>query len=419
MTAADDNKKKLTASLWLCAVVSALALSPTRATAQADAALDSRVRAVHAQAMPLDAHADVLVPTTPEIYRTDDGVSQVTLDKLRAGGIATITLAIQSPTGPALPEGIARARAEVDAKLARIHTIVESAPGQVALALSSADVERIHADGKIAVLIGFQNAYALGSDLALVDHYVAEGVRVFAFNHAGNNAFSDSSRPAIPGDEPHGGLSPLGREAVRKLNDLGVVIDVSQLTPKGVIQTLELSRAPVIASHSAVRALVDETRNLLDEEMDAIAAEGGVVHVPPFNTYLAPRPPEFVARLGEIRARFGLPGEFRGVLDDAYRLEGPARGEYTTLALESVPRATLEDYLDHIDYVVERIGVEHVGIGTDFDHGAGVIGFKDASEAPNLTRGLLERGYSPEDIAKIWSGNFMRVLRAAEAAAAR
>jgi membrane dipeptidase len=393
-------------------------MSSARVDAQsADADLERRVRAVHAAAMPLDAHADVLVPTTPEIYRTDDGVSQVTLEKLRAGGVATVTLALQSPTGPATPEGVARARAEVDAKLARIHTMLESTPDQVALAFSSADVERIHSDGKIAVLIGFQNAYALGSDLALVDDYVAEGVRVFAFNHAGNNAFSDSSRPAVPGDEPYGGLSPLGREAVRKLNDLGVVIDVAQLTPKGVMQTLELSRAPVIASHSAVRALVDETRNLLDEEMDAIAGKGGVVHVPPFNTYLAPRPPEFVARLSEIRTRFGLPAEFRGVLDDANRLEGAARGEYTTLALESVPRATLGNYLDHIDYVVRRIGLDHVGIGTDFDHGAGIIGFKDASEAPNLTRGLLERGYSPEDIAKIWSGNFMRVLRAAEAAA--
>jgi membrane dipeptidase len=114
-----------------------------------------------------------------------------------------------------------------------------------------------------------------------------------------------------------------------------------------------------------------------------------------------------------------LPAAFRGVLDDAQRLQGDARGEYTRVALEAVPRASMEDYLDHIDYVVERIGVEHVGVGTDFDHGAGIVGFKDASEAPNLTRGLLERGYSAEDIGKIWSGNFMRVLEAAEAAAAR
>jgi membrane dipeptidase len=166
-----------------------------------------------------------------------------------------------------------------------------------------------------------------------------------------------------------------------------------------------------------VRALVDETRNLSDEELDAIAAKGGVVHVPPFNTYLAPRPPEFVAALGELRARYGLPREFQGVLDDANRLAGAARGEYTEAALKTVPRADLDDYLDHIDYVVKRIGVDHVGIGTDFDHGAGIVGYRDASEARNLTRGLLARGYSADDVAKIWSGNFMRVLRAAEAAA--
>jgi membrane dipeptidase len=163
---------------------------------------------------------------------------------------------------------------------------------------------------------------------------------VFAFNHAGNNAFSDSSRPAVPGDETHGGLSALGEQAVRTLNDRGVLIDVSQITPRALMQTVALSRAPVIASHSAVRALVDETRNLLDEELEAIGANGGVV---------------------------------------------------------------------------QRIGIDHVGIGTDFDHGAGIIGFGDASEAQNLTRALLVRGYSEDDIAKIWSGNFMRVLRAAEA----
>jgi membrane dipeptidase len=127
----------------------------------------------------------------------------------------------------------------------------------------------------------------------------------------------------------------------------------------------------------------------------------------------------FVARLGEIRARFGLPREFHGVLDDAHRLTGEARGAYTTEALESVPRADLDDYLDHIDYVVRRVGVDHVGIGTDFDHGAGIVGFKDASEARNVTRGLLLRGLTAADVTKIWSGNFLRVKRAAEAAAAR
>jgi membrane dipeptidase len=380
---------------------------------------EERVRAVHAAARPLDAHVDVLMPTTPGIYRTADGAPQVTVEKLVDGGLATVTLAIQAATGAATPEGIAAARAEIDAKLARVNDLVAANPERLALARTAADIERIHAAGRIAVLIGFQNAYGLGADLSLVDRYVEAGVRVFAFNHAGNNAFADSSRPAMPGDEPNGGLSELGRAAVRRLNELGVVIDVSQLTSAGVMQTLDLSRAPVIASHSAMRALVDETRNLSDAELDAIAAHGGVVHVPPFNTYIAPRPPAFVARLGDLRVSHGLPRAFVGVLDDAYLLSGTARAEYTTAALASVPRAQLEDYLDHIDYAVRRIGIDHVGIGTDFDHGAGIVGFKDAGDARNLTRGLLTRGYSEEDIAKIWSRNFMRVLRAAEVAAAR
>jgi membrane dipeptidase len=406
------------------ALLIGLAFLPALLPAQpANDPLERRVQAVHEAAAPLDAHVDVLVSTTPGIYRTDDGVSQVTVAKLVAGGMATVTLALQSPTpvgtGPATAAGVAAARAEVDAKLARVRMLVADNPERLELALTADDIERSRSNGRIAVLIGFQNAYALGTDLSLVDHYVDEGVRVFAFNHAGNNAFADSSRPAIPGDEPNGGLSDLGRAAVRRLNDRGVVIDVSQLTPRGVLQTLEISRAPVIASHSAVRALIDETRNLTDTELDAIGAAGGVVHVPPFNTYLAPRPPEFVARLGEIRARFGLPRAFRGVLDDAQRLSAEERAKYTGEALESVPRADLDDYLDQIDYVVRRIGVDHVGIGTDFDHGAGIVGFKDASEARNLTRGLLSRGYSDADVAKIWSGNFLRVKRAAEEAASR
>jgi len=401
-----------------CASLLALLCAPSFVLGQpADAELERRVAQVHAAARPLDAHADILVPTTPGVYRTADGESQLTVDKLVAGGMATVALALQSPTGPATAEGIVTARAEVDAKLARLHALETEEAGRLGIARSAADIDRLHAAGKIAVLIGFQNAYAFGTDVDLVDRYVAEGVRVFAFNHAGNNAFADSSRPAVSGNEPHGGLSALGREAVRRLNDSGVVIDVSQLTPNGVMQTLEISRAPVIASHSAVRALVDETRSLLDEELDAIAAKDGVAHVPPFNTYIAPRPPEFVAALGDLRARYGLPREFRGVLDNAERLEGAARGEYTNAALKTVPRADLDDYLDHIDYLVKRIGIDHVGIGTDFDHGAGIVGYKDASEARNLTRALLERGYSAEDVAKIWSGNFMRVLRAVEAAA--
>ena len=381
------------------------------------AVTDAQVRDAHRAAHALDAHSDILVSSTPEIYRTDDGISQLTVEKLEAGGMATQVLALQAATGPNTDAGRAAARAEIEAKLATVHSMLEAEPEKVGLAKSLDDIERLQAEGRIAVVLGFQNAYAFGSDLTYVDHYVNEGVRVFAFNHAGNNAFSDSSRPSIPGDEPNGGLSDLGRAAVRRLNDLGVVIDVSQLTPRALLQTIELSRAPVVATHSAVRAMVDETRNLKGFEMDAIATAGGAVCIPPFNTYLAPRPDAFRENLGEIRREYGLPAAFQGVLDDMNRVEGAAAGEYMERALASVPRATLADYVDHIDYVVERIGIDHVCIGTDFDHGAGIIGYADAGEAQNLTRALLERGYAAQDVARIWSGNFLRVMAAAEAAA--
>lgn len=378
---------------------------------------EENVDAIHAAARPMDAHVDILMETTADGYRTDDGISQATVDKLKAGGMAAITFALHSPNGPDTPEGIAFARREIDAKLERVRMIAADHPDDVELAYSVDDIERINGEGKIAFLLGFQNVWGFGGDASLVDYYVEQGVRVFAFNHAGNNFFSDSSRPAVPGDTPNNGLSDQGEAAVQRLNDLGVLLDVSQLTPEALLQTIALSRTPVIASHSGVRALTEETRNLFDYEMRAIAEAGGVVHLPPFNTYIAPRPPEFVARLREIRQEYGLPEDFAGVLDNTDQLPPELAGAYTGEALASVPRATIADYVDKIDYVVNLIGIDHVGFGSDFDHGAGIIGFRDFSEARNLTQELLARGYSAEDIRKFWSGNFLRALRAAEAGA--
>ena len=406
-------------SASLAAIALLVVVSHGADFALAQPADDSGIVEIHEAAAPLDTHADVLVNTTADIYRTDDGESQLTVAKLVAGGMATQVLAVQSPNGPFTEAGITAARAEVDAKISRVRALVAENSDRLGIAYSSSDIESLRSEGRVAILIGFQNAFALGRDLSLVEHYIDEGVRVFAFNHAGNNAFADSSRPTVPGEELNSGLSDIGRQALEVLNNHGVVVDVSQLTPRALMQTLQLSRAPVIASHSAVRALVNESRNLSDEELDAIAAADGAVCIPPFNTYLAPRPQEFALRLGEIRSRFGLPGQFEGVLDDSEQLSAADRGAYMGEALAAVPRATVEDYVDHIDYVASRIGDDHVCIGTDFDHGAGIIGYRDASDALNLTRAMVERGYSADRIRKIWSGNFLRVLRAAEASSER
>jgi membrane dipeptidase len=289
--------------------------------------------------------------------------------------------------------------------------------------LRARDIERIHAAGKIAIIESFLNARSLGSDISGIDVFCREGVRLFGLTHAGNNEFADSSRPT---DEPaieHHGLSPLGRQAIATLNRLGVIIDVSQLTPEGVVQAIALSKAPVIASHSDVRSLVDNTRNLSDAELDAIKNNGGVVHLTAFNPYLRPLSADFDAKAAVLRQKYGLPPTTRygpiGAEEGVDKLPADELAAFMRDLLELMPKATLSDYVDHIDYLVKRIGVDHVGIGTDFNHGAGIVGFNDESEAPNVTRELVRRGYSEEQIRKIWGGNYLRVFRKVETVAAQ
>lgn len=369
---------------------------------------------VHARALVLDSHADVLLPSTPGRYYLPNGGSRADLDHLTRGQVDAIVFSLAVGPGPRDAAGVEAAWADVQAKLAKVRALASDNPSRVGIARSADDVERLVAEGKVAVILGFQNARSLGDDLGRIDTLYADGVRVFAFNHAGHNSWSDSSRP---GDGPiaeHGGLSPIGREAVGRLNDLGVLIDVSQLSTDALLQTLALTRAPVAATHSNARALVDNTRNLSDAELDAIKANGGVVQLTPFNSYLVVPNAEQRAQIAQVRARFGLPETFVSPNEGYGALPAEPQQAFLDALAPLLPRATVSDYVDHIDYVARRIGWEHVGIGTDFDHGAGTIGFDSEAEAGNVTAELLRRGYSEAQIRAIWGGNFLRVLRAAE-----
>ena len=230
--------------------------------------------------------------------------------------------------------------------------------------------------------------------------------------HANHNDWADSSRPAANGPAAeHGGLSALGREGVRRLNDLGVAIDVSQLSAAALEQTLKLTRVLVLASHSGVRALLDVSRNLSDAELDMIKVNGGVVHIVAYNRYLANPPADFAAREAGIRARWGLkPGE-----NDRDRLNDEQVTRLHSEINALIPRANVSTLAEQVAYAARRIGVDHVGIASDFNHGGGIIGWMDSSEAPGVTAALLARGFSASDIGKIWSGNALRVLAAAEA----
>jgi membrane dipeptidase len=404
-----------------------LGVSASHALAQdtipsSDADLDARASTIHKHILTLDSHVDVLVPGT-QAESGPPHLDKASLDKLQRGGIDAVAFAIAVGPGPRTAEGVAAARSEADAKLAVIKRFVQDNAAQVSLALSAADVRKIHRQGKIAVIESFLNARSLGNNLDAIDDFYAAGVRLFGFVHAGNNEFADSSRPiGEPAQEFHG-LSPLGRLAVAKLNELGVIIDVSQLTPDGVLQTLAISKAPVVASHSDVRALVDNARNLSDRELDAIKANGGVVQVTPFNNYLVPAPPDFHEKVRALRTQFELTPDFpegpMGFNQGAEALSAERHQAFIRALAALYPKASVKEYVDNIDYIVKRIGIDHVGIGSDFNHGSGIIGFDDESEAPNVTRELVRRGYHEAQIAKIWGGNFLRVFSKVQAVSQR
>lgn len=403
----------------LAAALSALCLA-SPALAQPADPLAVSAAAIHKRIVVVDSHADI--PNDFGQGADDpglDGAGQVDLPKLERGGVGAVVLAVFVQQGPRTPEKTAEARLIADGKLKAIRDVAAKYPDRVEIALSADDVARIHARGKVAFIVGFLNAYPFGEDLGPLDAYYKAGLRTFGFVHAGNNAFADSSRPSGQPAVEWNGLSPLGKQAVGRLNRLGVVIDVSQLTPAGLKQVLELTRAPVIASHSGIRSIVDATRNLSDEELDLIKANNGVVQVAVFSSYLARPPADYAEKVAALRKASGLPADYHRPADGADTLKPDERATYTKAVAALIPRATVKDLVDSIDYAVKRIGVDHVGIGTDFNHGGGVVGFDNEGQAGAVTLELVRRGYSEADIAKLWGGNFLRVFRETEATARR
>jgi membrane dipeptidase len=306
-------------------------------------------------------------------------------------------------------------------KFEAIHRMTSTLyPDLIGLAYRADDVERLVNEGKLVAAIGVENGFSIGTDLGLIDRYYELGARYLGLVHNGHNDLADSAspRPRFGDNEvEHDGVSELGAAAIRRMNELGIMVDISHGSKQTALDAIALSEAPVIASHSSVHALGDHVRNLDDETLLSLRDNGGVVQIVAFDIYINVRPPEFFEARSALRESLGLTG-----FVDPRQLDEDIREAYERGMAEIDSRWTPADvaaFVDHIDYVVDLIGIDYVGISSDFGGGGGISGWTDATETQNVTAELIARGYSPEDIGKIWGGNLLRVWREVEAVADR
>jgi len=337
------------------------------------------------------------------------------------GGLDAAFFIIYTPQTPFSLEGAMASDYEAANKIAEtrfraIQNLLIEYPKQVSLCISAAEVRDVVSKGRRAVLIGMENAFPLGPDLSKVELWARRGVRYMGLTHMGHNQFGDSSNPKTQWGETeslHGGLSKLGERLVRKLNDVGVMVDVSHAAKSTMMQATQLSRVPVIASHSGVIGVAQSARNLDDEQLMAIKANGGVVQLVALGAYVKALNPEQEAFRMSVREEMGVETDAK-----LYAMDEVTAGLYRKrlAALSDIsPAATVADFVDHIDYAVKIMGIDHVGIASDFDGGGGIVGWEDASKTPAVTDELERRGYSEADIVKIWGGNLLRVMDAVEA----
>jgi membrane dipeptidase len=371
---------------------------------------------VHAASRPLDAHTDVpLLLDRPGFDFTkrkqpDSPLSQVDIPRIIDGGAAGIFFAVFTNQGPLNPEGRDYAFALAQRIFARVRALLDANPAKLALALDPTEYRLITETGRTAILLGIESGWPLGTDLSRLARFYALGARYLGLCHLEHNDLCDSSTGRST--PLHGGLSDLGREAVRECNRLGVLVDVSHASDEAAREAAALSRAPIIASHSNCKAVYDHPRNLPDDIIRLIATRGGVIHLTLCNPYVAPLPSDhaWVKALAAFRDSHSdgrLP-------TDAELIDEWSDWESIYL-VNDPPLNTVAQFVDHVEHVIRIAGVEHVGFGSDFNGGGIVAGCEDISRLPFITAELVRRGYSERDIRRFWGENTLRVLAAARA----
>jgi membrane dipeptidase len=369
---------------------------------------------IHGSVLTVDTHCD----TPMEFSRSnfDLGVRHeegcVDFPRMKEGGLNAEFFAVFIGQGPRNDSSYNKVHKKALEIFDAIHKNVEKNSNLAELAYKADDAYRIKKSGKIAAFIGVENGYPVGKDISRVKQYYDLGARYITLCHTRNNDICDSSTDQ-KGPE-NNGLSPFGEEVVKEMNRLGMMIDVSHISDSSFYDVIRLSKAPVIASHSSCRALCESPRNLDDNMLMALKKNGGVIQICILSSYLkAPVPdPELDAKMKEIREKYG---DYNNLPDS---LKNKARSEFRAVQRKYEKLATVKDAVDHIDHVIQVIGVDHVGIGTDFDGGGGIDGCKTVADMKNITVELVRRGYTKNDIEKIWGGNAMRVLHEVEKTAA-
>jgi len=423
-----------------------------------EAALIAKAKGIHARVLKLDTHNDIDPANfTADCNYTMRLTTQINLPKMIEGGMDVSFLIVYVGQGPLTPEGYADAYRQAIAKFDAVHRLTEKiAPDQIGLALTPADVLALHKRNLRIAVIGVENGYPIGNDLGKVKEFYDRGGRYMSLAHNGNNQLADSNTGETQGYLYHNGLSPLGREVIAEMNRLGMMVDLSHPSKGANMEAMRLSQAPVIASHTAVRALANVSRNMDDEQLLALKKNGGVIQIVGVASFIKADSNERSDALARLREEFGLASgggregrggtgsRGRGGAGNAARacpvesagdaapqgrrgggrgrgnagveaLSPERRAEYDKQLAEidtkypPASRANVQDFVNHIDYAVKLIGIDHVGISSDFDGGGGVDGWNSAAEAFHVTLELVRRGYTEEQIGKLWSGNLLRV----------
>lgn len=381
-----------------------------------DEKAEKKAEKLHKTMLTVDTHCD----TPMRMMRSGFDLGKwnekgcVDFPRMKKGGLNAEFFAVFIGQGPRNQQAYDKEHLATVTVFDSIHKNIERNSSMAGLALTADDAEKLFSEGRISAFIGLENGYPVGLDITRVEEYYNLGARYITLCHSFNNDICDSSTD--PAGPEHHGLSPFGVSVVEEMNRLGMMVDVSHISDEAFYDVIKISKAPVIASHSSCRALCESPRNLTDEMLLSLKDNGGVIQICILSSYLKhPDPnPEFDSRMAELKKKWKAMGD--SITDEQREQRW---NEYSELRERYEKLATVEDAVNHIQHVVDVIGVDYVGIGTDFDGGGGIEGCKDASQMKNITKELIKRGFSNEDIAGIWGGNIMRVMRQVEKISAK